>query len=267
MTKNKSLITGASSGIGATYADRLAAQGHDLVLVARDKMRLHALAQRLSSRYGIEAEALPADLLSTSDLNRIEARLREDPSITMLVNSAGMAGGGVVACADPDRLETIIRLNVVALTRLSAAAAAAFSARKAGVIVNLGSVTALMAESFEPTYLASKAYVLAFSQALRQELGPKGVTVQVVLPGVTRTEIWAKSGNDIAALPQEMVMEVGDLVDAALAGLALGEPVTIPSLPDLSNWERLEEARLGLGPNLSRSAPADRYRVAALAEA
>jgi uncharacterized protein len=258
---NTWLITGASTGIGAIYADRLARRGHDLILIARDKAKLDALAARLSEETGVAVEVLPADLGKAGDLARVEARLRTDPAISGLVNNAGISGGGDIASVDPDRLEALIQLNAIALTRLSAAAAAAFSPRGEGTIVNIGSVTAFMAESFEPVYLATKAYVLAFSQALATQLAPKGVRVQIVLPGITRTPIWDKAGADVDAFPAEMVMNADDMVDAALAGLDLGELVTIPALPDHADFERLEEARLALGPNLSRSRPADRYRV------
>lgn len=253
------LITGASTGIGATYADRLARRGHNLILVARNRAKLDALASRLRAETGVEVETLSADLGDRAALAVVEARLRTDPTVTGLVNNAGISGGGDIATVDPDRLEALIQLNATALTRLAAAAAAAFSARKAGTIVNIGSVTAFMAESFEPVYLASKAYVLAFSQALAAQLAPAGVRVQVVLPGVTRTPIWDKAGTDLAEFPADMVMEVEPMVDAALAGLDLGETVTIPALPDMADFERLETARLALGPNLSRSRPADRY--------
>lgn len=256
------LITGASTGIGATYAERLARRGNDLILVARDKVKLDALAARLARETGVAVETLAADLGRPDGLARVEARLRTDPAITGLVNNAGISGSADIATADPDELEAIIRLNVTALSRLSAAAATAFSARRAGTIVNIGSVTAFMAESFEPVYLATKAYVLAFSQALAAQLAPAGVRVQIVLPGVTRTPIWDKAGTDLTAFPREMVMEVGPMVDAALAGLDLGEQVTIPSLPDIADWQRLEAARLALGPNLSRDRPAERYAIA-----
>lgn len=265
MVKEKALITGASSGIGATYAERLARRGHDLILVARDQSRLEALATRLRREAGAGVDVVPADLSQPADLARIERRLREDSSITMLINNAGIAGTGPFASADPDRLEALIRLNVTAVTRLAAAAAPGFAARRTGTIVNLSSVTALMPESFEAVYLSTKAYVLAFSQALQRELGPSGVRVQAVLPGVTRTEIWERAGMKVEAIPAEMVMEVGEMVDAALRGLDLAETVTIPSLPDAADWDAFTQARLRLGPNLSRNHPAGRYGVASVA--
>lgn len=256
---NKALITGASSGIGATYADRLAGRGYDLILVARDTKRLEAAAADLEARHGISVQTLPADLADSEALARVETTLRTDPAISLLVNNAGIAGPTAFVGADPDRIEALIQLNVVALARLAGAAADSFSGRGKGTIVNIGSVTSLAPERFEPSYAASKAFVLTFSQGLRAELAPRGVTVQAVLPGITRTEIWERSGRDLGAIPTDMVMEVGDMVDAALFGLDAGEAVTIPSLPFASDWNAFESARQALGPNLSRREPAARY--------
>jgi short-subunit dehydrogenase len=255
----KALITGASSGIGATYADRLAERGYDLILVARNAQRLEAAAAELTGRYGVSVEIFPADLGDAAALARAEGVLRTDQDISFLVNNAGISGGKPFIGADPDLLESIVRLNVVALTRLAAAAADSFARRGKGTIVNIGSVTALMPEDFEPTYSATKAYVLAFSQGIAGDLASHGVTVQAVLPGATRTEIWEKSGLNIDDFPQDSIMEVGDMVDAALAGLDAGERVTIPSLPFVSAWNSLESARHALRPNLSRRLPAQRY--------
>lgn len=258
----KTLITGASSGIGATYADRLSAAGHDLILVARDRGKLEALAARLSARDGTTVQILPADLSVPADLHDVERRLRND-EIDTLINNAGISVGGAFETADPDRLEGMIDLNITAVTRLAQAAAASFVARGRGTIVNIGSVTALLPERFDPTYLASKAYVLAFSQALAAQFANRGLRVQAVLPGATRTEIWAKSGVDIETLPAGMVMGVEEMVDAALAGLAQGETVTIPALPDAADWQAFEAARLNLAPNLSRDRAAERFGVSA----
>jgi short-subunit dehydrogenase len=164
---------------------------------------------------------------------------------------------------DSDRLESLIDPNVVALTRLSAAITPRLAAQGHGAIINLSSVTALIPAAFEPTYLASKAYVLAFSESLAAQLEPHGVRVQAVLPGMTRTEICAKGGHDLTALPQHMIMEVEEMVDAALAGFDLGETVTIPSLPDIRQWTAFLEARATLQPHLSLRHAAGRYRMQA----
>lgn len=259
------LITGASSGIGAVYADRLARRGYDLVLVARDVQRLDALAQRLSLAYGVQAEVLPADLTARDDLARVAQRLQSDARITLLLNNAGMSVNGTLAQADPEAVERMLQLNVVAPTRLAAAAAQRFTARQGGTLINIASVLALAPELFGGAYSGTKAYMLNLSHALRTELAPHGVRVQAVLPGATRTEIWERAGTPLSALPPEMLMDVEPMVDAALAGLDQGEAVTIPSLPTLGDWTALEAARRALGPFLSRHEPAARYLVAASA--
>ena len=254
------LITGASAGIGATYANRLARRGFDLLLVARDRERLEQLAAELRGAAGVRVEVLRADLTRTDELRAVETRLRNDPSISLLVNNAGITAPRLLATADPDRLEAAVALNITALTRLAAAAAASFVTRKHGTIINLASVLALAPELTSAVYAGSKAYVVAFTQALHQEAHASGVRVQAVLPGLTRTEIWERSGVDVNTLPQEKLMHVDELVDAALAGLDQGELITIPSLPDAADWSAFEAARHKLGPNLSHRHAAARYR-------
>jgi len=257
------VITGASSGIGATYAERLARRGYDLLLVARDQARLVDLAARLRAASGVEVETSRADLTDPSDLAQLAQRLKSDPAISLLVNNAGVAVGGPLVGADPQRLDNMISLNVVAATQLAVAAATAFAARRRGTLINIASILALAPERFNGAYSGTKAYVLNLSQALQEELGPLGVRVQAVLPGATRTELWARADVDIASLPPEIVMEVDEMVDAALAGLDLGEAVTIPSLPDAGDWDAFTAMRRGLAPGLSRQHAAARYVRAA----
>ncbi len=259
MTKGTFLITGASDGIGAVYADRLARRGHDLIIVARRADRLEDLASRLAADTGVRVETLSADLGKPEDLARIERRLREDAAITGLVNNAGIAGESRFVGADPAYLAGMIDLNVLAVTRLAAAIAPRLAERGSGTIINMTSVTALMPDSFSAVYPATKAYVLAFSEALNVELGAKGVRVQAVLPGITRTPIWTE--EQLAGVPADMVMDVDDMVDAALRGLDLGEMITIPALPDKADFDAYLAARRALHPNLSRSRPAERYRA------
>lgn len=255
------LITGASSGIGATFAGRLARRGHDLVLVARDALRLAALADRLAGETGRTIEILPADLTDRAQLARVEERLAADPAITLLVNNAGMSLDGTVATAPAAAIERLIALNVTAPTLLAAAAARAFAPRRAGAIINISSVLALAPEMFDAGYSATKAFILALSQGLAAEIGAAGIHVQAVLPGATRTEIWERSGKDVAELPAEILMEVDDLVDAALAGFDRGETVTIPPLHDDSGWQAMQRERLAMGPHLSQRDVAPRYRA------
>ncbi|MCB2251111.1 SDR family oxidoreductase [Pseudomonas chlororaphis] len=259
-SKGVALITGASSGIGAVYAERLAARGYNLLLVARDEQRLQSAAARLRAEYKVEVEVMKADLTLKADVLKVEQRVRSDANITLLLNNAGVAADGSLAVADADQLESMIQLNVVALTRLAAAAAASFSAAGRGAIVNIASVVALIPERFNATYSATKAYVLSLTQSLAAELGGKGVQVQAVLPGVTRTEIWERAGIDAQGIPAEMIMAATEMVDAALAGFDQGELITIPSLPDSADWDAFVAARLALAPNLSRSSAAARYQ-------
>jgi uncharacterized protein len=260
-SKGTALITGASSGIGAIYADRLASRGHDLILVARNQERLHALATRVTDDTGRSVEVMVADLTNKADLAGVERVLRTDASITVLVNNAGTAMSGDLASADPDRLESIIQLNVLAPSLLALAAIPGFVGRKSGTLINISSAAALVPERFNGSYSGTKAYLLNLSLRLQQELASKGVRVQVVLPGATRTAIWEKAGVDIATLPPSMLMDVDEMVDAALVGLDRGESVTIPSLPDIADWEAYEAARQNMIPNLSLSSPAARYGV------
>ena len=255
----KALITGASAGIGATYADRLARRGFDLILVARDLARLDALAAKLRQETGIKVATVKADLTDKTDLARIEQRLQTDASITMLVNNAGSAVAGQLVQADADKLESMILLNVLAPTRLAKAAATSFAAQGRGAIINIGSVLALAPEISGAAYSGTKAYMLNLSQVMQRELAPSGVKVQAVLPGATRTEIWDRSGTGLANVPAEILMEVDELVDAALAGFDMNEAITIPSLTDVADWNAMQAARLKLGPNLSRQHPAGRY--------
>lgn len=259
-TKGAALITGASTGIGAVYADRLAKRGYDLILVARNLQRLREVVAKLAST-GVKIETLQADLTEKGDLAKVEKRLAEDESITQLVNNAGMAAAGNMLDGDIDKFEQMILLNVMAPTRLAKAAAVAFAARKTGTIINIASVLALAPEMFGGVYSGTKAFILNLTQSLAVELAPHGVTVQAVLPGATRTEIWERAGHDVNALPAEMVMDVDEMVDAAIKGFDLGEPVTIPSLPDIAQWNALQGARQALGPNLSRSTAASRYKA------
>ncbi|WP_077046230.1 SDR family oxidoreductase [Pseudomonas sp. KK4] len=259
-SQGTALVTGASSGIGAIYAQRLAARGFDLLLVARDQQRLDEAATKLRAEHGVQVEVLKADLTQKDEVLKLEQRLRSDSSITLLLNNAGVAADGLLANADTDQLEKMIQLNVTAVTRLASAAAASFAKAGRGTIINIASVVALFPERFNATYSASKAYVLSLTQSLNAELDGTGVKVQAVLPGVTRTEIWERSGIDATQIPADMVMEAGEMVDAALSGLDQGELVTIPSLPDAKEWDAFVAARHVMAPNLSKSRAASRYK-------
>src|SRR6201996_8622211 len=258
--KGTALITGASTGIGAVYADRLAKRGYDLILVARNKERLSEVAARLKST-GRKIETIAADLTKKEDVQRVAERLSTDRTITALVNNAGLGSAGKLLDSNIDDLESMIYLNVTALTRLALAALPGFVARKNGLLINIASVVALAPELLNGTYSGTKAYVVNFTEALNNEVKDKGVTVQAVLPGATATPLWEKAGRPVEHLPSEIVMTAEDMVDASLAGLDRHELITIPALPDIADWEKFEAARKALGPNLSRQKPAARYGI------
>ena len=252
------LITGASSGIGATYAERFARRGHDLVLVARDKARLDTLAARLREQSGVAVESLQADLTRATDLASVETRLRDDARIGILINNAGVAQSGGFVQQTAEGIERLITLNTTALTRLAAAVAPRFVQTGTGAIVNIGSVVGFAPEFGMSIYGATKAFVLFLSQGLNLELSPSGVYVQAVLPAATRTEIWERAGIDVNTLTE--VMEVGELVDAALVGFDRRELVTIPPLHVAGRWDVLDSARQGLMSDIRQARAADRYQ-------
>lgn len=256
-TRPTVLITGASTGIGAVYAERFAQRGHDLVLVARDQARLDALAARLRSEHDVTVDVIPADLTQLADLSTVENRLREDARIGILVNNAGAALSGNFIDQSTDSVAQLVALNTTALVRLASAIAPRLVKGSDGAIINIGSVVGLAPEFGMTVYGATKAFVLFLSQGLSLELSPQGVYVQAVLPAATRTEIWDRSGIDINTLSD--IMEVGDLVDAALVGFDRREPVTIPPLHEAQRWDDLQGARQGLIGQIRQSAVAQRY--------
>ena len=261
-SKGTALVTGASTGIGAVYAGRLAWRGYDLILVARNQERLNSLAKKLTSETGRNIEAIAADLSNKQDLAKVEKVLREDASITMLVNNAGIGSVASILQANIDTMEAMIDLNITALTRLSYAVAPTFVTRGTGTIVNISSVVAIAVEALNGVYSASKSYVLSFGHSLQKDLADKGVRIQTVLPGATATDFW-----DVAGYPpqktSEITMSAEDCVDAALAGLDAGELVTIPGLHDAALWNRWEADRKEIGPKFRNAKPAQRYRVSA----
>jgi short-subunit dehydrogenase len=184
--------------------------------------------------------------------------LREDVRIGILVNNAGMAQSGGFVQQTAESIERLIALNTTALTRLAGAVAPRFARDGAGAIVNIGSVVGFAPEFGMSIYGATKAFVLFLSQGLSLELSPQGVYVQAVLPGATRTEIWGRAGIDVESLGE--VMEVGELVDAALMGFDRREPVTISPLHVAARWEALEGARQGLLSAIRQAHAAEHYQ-------
>lgn len=255
---NFALITGASSGIGAVYARRLAARGHGLVLVARRGDRLEQLATELREQFSVEVRPVVADLTREADVTRVAEVLRTEP-IEILVNNAGIGPIAPSADLSDAAAADVLALNVGALMRLTRAAMAGMVARGSGSIVNVGSVMALHAMPVTSLYSATKAFVLTYSRGIAQELEGSGVHVQAVLPAGTVTDFYEVAGVPISAFDPSVFMTAEQLVDAALVGLDRREQVTLPSVHDASLWERYDEARAGLFAGTQNGSPAPRY--------
>jgi short-subunit dehydrogenase len=265
-SKGTALITGASTGIGAVYADRLAKRGYDLILIARNRKLLNELATSLSTATGRKVEALPADLTNKADLRKIEERLKTDSSITTLVNNAGFGGVSALLDSNVDEMENMIELNITALLRLTKAILPGLVGRKGGAIINIASIAALNPELLNGVYSGTKAFVLNLTQSLHKEVSGKGIQLQAVLPGATASEFWDRAGiGGHQNLPSEIVMSSEEMVDASLVAFDRGELVTIPTLPDVGDWDKFNAARIALAPNLSHKHSAERYGVGALA--
>lgn len=257
--KGTAVITGASSGIGAVYADRLARRGYDLIIVARHRDRLNHLASQISANTRQNVETVAADLNNPHDLRALEAQLRHDASITLLVNNAGVGTHTPLLQSDIDRMEQMIDLNVIAPTRLTYAVVPGMVARGQGAIINIASIVSIAPEILNGVYGGSKAYVQAFSQSLHHELHGQGIQVQAVLPGATATDFWQTGGLALENLDPNIVMTPQALVDAALVGFDRGELITLPSLQDEREWLAFEAARQTMMQHLSANKPAPRY--------
>lgn len=258
-TRPRALITGASSGIGKSFAEQLAKAGHDLVIVARREDRLREVASALASAHGIDVEVLPADLEDPDGVAAIVRRIEEGSALDLVINNAGYAVRGQVAELDPDALESMVRVNVIALSRLSRAAMGRMVREGKGAIINVASGTVFMQMPGNAGYGSTKNYVLAFTRHMQVEAEGTGVQVQLLIPGVIATDFHEVAGNAIANFPAERVMKAADLVAASLKGLAMGETVCIPSLPDVADWDAYVAAEQRLVPNVSRDRPAQRY--------
>lgn len=236
----RALVTGASAGIGEAFAERLARDGWNLCIVARRRERLEELARRLRKRHGGRVDVVVADLTDAEDLHRLERRVARDASLDLLVNNAGMADFGRFIDRDRNREEAEIRLNVLAVVRLTHAVLPAMVRRKRGAVINVSSAAAMLPGPFFAVYSACKAFLNTFTEALHLELDGTGIRMQVLCPGLTRTEIFDSAGADASSLPDFMWMSASAVVDESLAALERGTVVCIPgftnqALTSLSN--------------------------------
>ncbi len=259
MSRGVALVTGASAGLGVAFAERLAADGYDVVVVARRRERLEELAVRLQTN----VEVLPADLADPAALAQVEARAAD--GIDLLVNNAGFAGYRPFAEIDPEVAENLIRVHVVATTRLTRAALPWMIERGSGGIVNVASLLAFSGSippdplPLRATYAACKSYMLTFTQQLAYELAGTGVRVQVLTPGLIRTEFHEVAGRDPTKMPFGM-MEPDEVVTASLRGLEAGEVVSAPGLEDDSLIESSNEAQRTVFRTAIAGGVAARYR-------
>lgn len=258
------IVTGASSGIGKLFADRLAARGYDVVLVARREDRLRTIAADLESRFSVRADILVADLSDPAGVASVSNRISADPSVSFVVNNAGYSTIKALVETPDDVISNMIALNVTALTTLSKAALVRFADRAAGTLINIGSGAgfAPFPGICIPVYASTKAYVYLLTKYLQNEVEGTGVNVRLVLPGAVVSEGWdVAGGSELDPLPEAMVMTTEDCVDAVLAGLELGEPVIAPSLADTSLLEAYENASGTLLQSMFNAAPAARYAL------
>lgn len=238
----RAMVTGASSGIGRAFARRLAERGTDLVITARDGERLRALAAELRPR--VEVEILIADLSDRDRLDVVVERLEatEGP-IDLLVNNAGFGYSGDFVGLDRDGETAVVDVNIVALHRLAHAAGTAMSARGRGGILNVSSIAGSGPAPRAATYAATKAFVTSFSEALHVELGPQGVTVSCLCPGLTRTEFQERAGSGPDRVPGFLWQSAEAVAEAGLVGLDKGRAVVVPGAHN-----RILSAGIGLAP-------------------
>ena len=248
------VVTGASSGIGKVYAEKLAARGFDLILIARRAERLSVLAGQLQARYDVGVDNIVADLSKPEDLERVAQRLEGDSTLTLLVNNAGISVMGAFAEAKAEVIADMLHVNVLALTRLALAVLPGFKQRDHGTLINIGSVLGFYGYPGTSAYSGTKAYVLTFTRGLQAELAGSKVKVQLVAPAGTATEGW-----DSTTVDPSIVMSAEECVEASLKGLDMQELTTLPSVNDLhllANYEAAAGALMGASQT---GKPADRY--------
>ncbi len=225
-TRPVALVTGASAGLGKVFAERLAASGHDLAIVARDEARLRALGEDLSKRHGARVEVLVADLVNGAAREAVAERVSR--GVDYLVNNAGFGTVGEFARLPAEREVDEVELNVVTLSRLTRAALPRMLERKRGRVINVASMAGLAPGPFTATYSATKAFVVSLSESLAEEVRGSGVRVMALCPGFTRTEFQSRASMSVGHVPKLVWMDAEPVVDSALAAIERGEVVHIP---------------------------------------
>lgn len=267
VVRPQALVTGASSGIGAAFADRLAHDGYDLMIVARRRDRLESFAEQLQTNHHASVEVIVADLSKPEDILSVEKHIAEDASLEVLVNNAGFGGYMPFVELDPDKAQELINLKVLAVTRLTRAALPGMLARGRGSIINVSSRLAFsgpLGSSQLPkraTYAGANAFIVTFSQLLQSELEETGVRVQALCPGVVQTEFHEQVGIDPNRYPAAIVMKPEDVVQASLAGLELGEVICVPALEDMSLLTQIQESEKRFFELTRTGTLATRYRA------
>ncbi|TKC58513.1 SDR family oxidoreductase [Pedobacter hiemivivus] len=263
MNKNKEMgtavITGASSGLGEVFAERLAKRGYNLKLVARRKDRLDALASRLQTKYNVKVTNLVADLGSETDLENVANDLRSDKSITVLINNAGTSTLAATTATSVAKQKAMVDVNITAVMLLSNAVLPQFIEKNEGILINIASVLGFFTLPISAIYSGTKGFVVQYTLGLQQELKGTNVQVQLVNPATTATEIWEVGGVPLAALEQSTIMTTEDCVDAILSGLDKGELTTHPSVHDQQLIDAYEVARIKLFEGSQNGQPAGRY--------
>jgi short-subunit dehydrogenase len=253
------LITGASSGIGAVFAERLAADGYDLILVARRRERLEELARSLSDRHGVAAEVLTADLSRPGEVERVERRIDALPALEMLINNAGFGTRHRFVELDLSMQLDMIQVHVIASVRLARAALPKMIERGKGAIINVSSLAAFMPMPKTVTYAATKAYLVAFSEGLSRELAGTGVRVQALCPGFTYTEFHDRpefDEFDRSEIAKGLWMPAEVVVSESLRALGGNRVVCIPGR---RNRVLLALARSPIGKVVTRTLARKRW--------
>ena len=255
------MVTGASSGIGAAYAQRLARRGYDLILVARRENMLRQRAEQLEKMHHVHVDVVKADLAGPKALRLVEERIAVEEHLAMLVNCAGIGGLGDFSEMARDGIRRMIDVNMTAVTLLTHAVLPGMLNKGSGIIINIASGLAYARMAGAAVYSGTKAYVVQFTRVLHEEVGASGIRLQALIPGLTRTGLGpGKDTSFFDRFPPELVMEPGDLVDASLRGLELGELVCIPGLDDAEKWLEADAAMREIGDSVSSRMPAMRYR-------